>query len=144
MYERLHAIMTTDVVTVSPSDSVLRVHEIIQTQRLHHLPVTDDDGRLVGIITSYDLMQMGVCPEDYVQYQVENVMTTSVAFLNPYDQIGAAAEVFMLHLFHGLPIVDDDHRLVGIVTTHDVLKYCYYRDYPAEKPAKLRAEPVLA
>ena len=131
--ERLHEIMTTNVVTVDPDQTVADVHDIIKHKRYHHIPVVQGR-KLVGIITSYDLMRMEVCPSEYGAHSVRDVMTTHVAYLSPEDQIGAAAEVFMAHLFHGLPICDDEHNLVGIVTTHDVLKYEYYREYPRERP----------
>ena len=60
-------------------------------------------------------------------------MTTKVATLGPTELIGAAAQVFLEHLFHGLPIVDEDHNLVGIVTTHDILKYQFYKAYPEHR-----------
>lgn len=135
MNERLQAIMTKNVVTVAPHQSVADAYQIIKEKRFHHIPVVEGT-KLVGIITSYDLMQMEVCPEEYGSHTISDVMTSQVAYLNPDDLVGAAAEVFMEHLFHGLPICDDDHNLVGIITTHDVLKYNYYRAYPQERPER--------
>ncbi len=138
MNERVHAVMTKNVVTVTADQSVADVYHIIKTKRYHHVPVVEGT-KLVGIITSYDLMKLEICSDDYVQHKVGDVMTTKVAFLNPYDSIGAAAEVFMEHLFHGLPIVDDERNLVGIITTHDVLKYNYYQAYPRHRPDRFAA-----
>ena len=135
MNERIRAIMTRNVVTVAPSQSVADAYLIIKEKRFHHIPVVEGT-KLVGIITSYDLMQMEVCPEEYGAHTIADVMTSQVAYLNPDDLVGAAAEVFMEHLFHGLPICDDDHNLVGIITTHDVLKYNYYKAYPSERPER--------
>ena len=136
MHERLHSIMTRQVLTMHPDQLVSDAYDIIRQKRYHHLPVVNEDNRLVGIITSFDLMRMEVCPEEYAQYKVADVMTRRVAYLSPEDQIGAAAEVFMKHLFHGLPICDENMKLVGIVTTHDILKYNYYKEYPREAPAE--------
>ena len=134
MHERLHSIMTREVLTLKPDMSVTAADALVRNRRYHHLPVVDDAGKLVGIITSFDLLKMGVCPDDYTNYRISDVMTTHVAYLSPDDQIGAAAEVFMEHLFHGLPICNEDMTLVGIVTTHDILKYTYFKAYPAEAP----------
>lgn len=140
MHERLHTIMTRDVLTLKADMLVSAADNLVRNRRYHHLPVVDGEGRLVGIITSFDLLKMGISPDLYTDYRVGDVMTTHVAFLNPEDQIGAAAEVFMEHLFHGLPICDDEMKLVGIVTTHDILKYTYFKAYPAEAPrSKLQA-----
>ena len=132
MHERLHSIMTRDVICLGPADSVAEAYAMIRNRRFHHLPVVDENKKLVGIITSFDLIKMGVSPDQYADYKVGDVMTTHVAYLTPEEQIGAAAEVFMEHLFHGLPICDEEMTLVGIVTTHDILKYTYYKEYPME------------
>jgi CBS domain-containing protein len=57
-------------------------------------------------------------------------MTEKVVTLNPHESVGAAAMIFLKHLFHGLPIVNDEKQLVGIVTTHDILKYEFLKEYP--------------
>ncbi|HHJ50574.1 MAG TPA: CBS domain-containing protein [Phaeodactylibacter sp.] len=129
MNERLSSIMTTDVFTVKPDDTLAHVHDILLNKRFHHLPVVDDNNKLLGIITSYDLMKPGVSPEKFAETPVKEVMTSRVASLRPEELIGGAARVFLENLFHGLPITDDDGKLVGIVTTHDVLKYVYNKEY---------------
>ncbi len=133
MTERIHTIMTKKVLTLTPDHTAADVNKIIKTKRFHHIPIVEGS-KMVGIVTSFDLMRMDVPTEDYANHRIKNFMTTNVAFLNPGDPIGAAAELFMKHLFHGLPICDEDHNLVGIITTHDVLKYTYYKEYPREKP----------
>jgi len=132
MNERLQKIMTRNVVTITPDQTVADAYDIIKHKRYHHIPVVKGK-TLVGIITSFDLMKMEVCPSDYGQHYVKDNMTTHVAYLSPTDPVGAAAEVFMEHLFHGLPICDDEKNLVGIVTTHDLLKYSYFKEYPRER-----------
>ena len=57
-------------------------------------------------------------------------MTKKVVTLGPKELVGAAAMVFLRHLFHGIPIVDDSGKLIGIITTHDLLKYEFQREYP--------------
>ncbi len=129
MNERLSSIMTTDVVSVKPDEKLATIREIFLTKRFHHLPVTDEQGQLVGIVTSYDLMKLDIPLSDYPNVAVKEVMTTKVASLRPEELVGGAARVFLENLFHGLPIVNDEGKLVGIVTTHDVLEYLYRRDY---------------
>ena len=130
MNERISAIMTTTVVKVYPEDSLEVVKELLFVKHFHHLPVVDGNGKLVGIITSWDLIKSNKRFEEYGNFKVSDLMTTKVATLGPNDLIGAAAMVFLKHLFHGLPIIDDEHKLVGIVTTHDILKYEFLKEYP--------------
>lgn len=129
MNERLSTIMTKDVVTVAPDDTLEQVKDMLFVKHFHHLPVVRGK-KLVGIITSWDLIKSGHKFEEYPHLQVKDIMTTKVATLGPNELVGAAAMVFLKHLFHGLPIVDDDGNLVGIVTTHDILKYEFEREYP--------------
>ncbi|MEK7255391.1 MAG: CBS domain-containing protein [Bacteroidota bacterium] len=129
MNERLSSIMTTNVVTVSPEDSLEKVKELLYDKHIHHLPVVHGR-KLVGIVTSWDLMKSEKRFEEYGSMTARDIMTTRVATLRPNELVGAAAMVFLKHLFHGLPIVDDEFNLVGIVTTHDILKYEFQREYP--------------
>ena len=56
-------------------------------------------------------------------------MTKILATVESTDKVGTAAEVFMEHLFHALPVVEEG-KLIGIVTSFDVLRYEYQREYP--------------
>jgi acetoin utilization protein AcuB len=129
MNEPISRIMTREVLTVKPGDDLNVVKDILFSKRIHHLPVVEGK-KMVGIITSYDLVKLGKAHEDYSNIKVETVMTRGVATLGPNEKIGAAAEVFLENLFHGLPIVNERGELVGIVTTHDILKYEFLREYP--------------
>jgi acetoin utilization protein AcuB len=129
MNEPISRIMTREVLTVKPGDDLNVVKNILFSKRIHHLPVLEGK-KMVGIITSFDLVKLGKAHEDYAGITVESVMTRGVATLGPNEKIGAAAEVFLENLFHGLPIVNERGELVGIVTTHDILKYEFLREYP--------------
>jgi CBS domain-containing protein len=130
MNERISSIMTTKVISVKPEDSLEVVKKLLFERHIHHLPVADADNKLVGIITSWDLIKSNKRFEEYGDFKVSDLMTTKVATLSPNDPVGAAAMVFLRHLFHGVPIIDDDRNLVGIVTTHDILKYEFNKEYP--------------
>lgn len=129
MNERIRSIMTTDVMTVHPEDSLEVVKKLLFEKHFHHLPVVDN-GKLVGIITSWDLIKSNKKFEEYGNFKVKELMTKKVATLGPNESLGAAAMIFLKHLFHGLPIIDDERNLVGIITTHDILKYNFLKEYP--------------
>ncbi|MCB0532340.1 MAG: CBS domain-containing protein [Lewinellaceae bacterium] len=129
MNEPLHTIMTANVVTLKPNNTLGDAREIFMTKRIHHIPIIEDK-KLVGLITSWDIFKLGLSAVAYQDMRVSEVMTTHLATLEPEQHIGAAAEVLMEHLFHAVPIVNDKHELVGIVTTYDVLNYEYKKEYP--------------
>ena len=129
MNDKVVTIMVKDVITVTPNDNLQKVKEIFINNRIHHVPVVEEGGKLVGIVTTYDLFKLNVDHRDYPNTRIANVMTKVLAVLEPNDKVGTAAEVFMEHLFHALPVVENG-ILLGIVTSFDVLKYDYNREYP--------------
>ncbi len=134
MNEPISAIMTTKVVTVNPEDKLTVVKDILFNKRFHHIPVVKGPkNKLVGIISSHDIFKLDAKFEDYDKLTVQDVMTKKIATLRPEEKIGAAAQVFLRHLFHGLPIVNDELELLGIITTHDILKYNYDKEYPNDE-----------
>lgn len=129
MNERVHTIMTSKVITLSPSDTLGQAREIFMTKRIHHIPIVEGK-KLVGLITSWDIFKLGLSAVAYQDMRVSEVMSTHLATLDPDQHIGAVAEVLMEHLFHAVPIVNEHHELLGIVTTYDVLRYEYHKEYP--------------
>jgi len=132
MNEPISSIMTKDVITVSPDSTLGEVKKILFSNRIHHLPVVEKN-KLVGIISTYDLVKIEDNFEDVESNSIQNYMTTKIARLEPTDKIGSAAEVFLENMFHGLPIVDANNVLKGIVTTHDVLMFLFDKEYPDHK-----------
>lgn len=129
MNERVHTIMTSKVITLSPSDTLGQAREVFMTKRIHHIPIVEGK-KLVGLITSWDIFKLGLSAVAYQDMRVSEVMSTHLATLDPDQHIGAVAEVLMEHLFHAVPIVNEHHELLGIVTTYDVLRYEYHKEYP--------------
>lgn len=129
MNELLHTRMTTEVITLTPESTLSDAREILLKKRVHHIPVTEGK-KLVGMITSWDIFKLGKSAEEYANIKVSDVMTRKLATLDPDSHLGAAAEVLMTHLFHAIPVVNDEHELEGIITTYDLLKYEFTKEYP--------------
>jgi acetoin utilization protein AcuB len=131
-------IMTTNVITVSPEDTMEKVQKIFRTNNIHHIPVVDGK-KIIGIISKSDYLKLlhGFTlfkthkSEEYNDaimrsLLVKEVMIKQVAVLNPGDSLDMAAGFFRENLFHALPIVDEQTgELVGIVTTYDLLSFAY-------------------
>ncbi|MDX1667419.1 MAG: CBS domain-containing protein [Saprospiraceae bacterium] len=130
-------IMTREVITVSPEDTMDKVRDIFRRHAIHHLPILRD-GRVVGILSKSDYLRLqhGFTlfkthkSEEYNDaimrsLLVGEVMVKQVATLNPEDTIEIALGIFRENLFHALPVVDQSGQLVGIVTTYDLLNYAY-------------------
>ncbi len=130
MNEAVKSIMTTNLITVSPTTDLSTVRQIFMKNKIHHLPVVNEMHQLVGLLTTYDLWKNKIAPDDYAKVLAMDIMTTRIAKINPWDKIGTAAEIFLDNRFHALPVVDEKNYLLGIVTSHDVLKYEYLKAYP--------------
>jgi len=131
MNEPLSSIMTRNVITAHPTNTLRAARDIFMQNKVHHLPIVED-GKLVGILTTYDLFKLVDKSADYDSTRIGDVMTTHVATLEPTDKVGSAAELFLENLFHAVPICKDG-VLQGIVTSFDVIKYEFHKEYPTQK-----------
>ncbi len=124
-------IMTTNLITVHPKDTLLDVKEIFDKHRIHHLPVVEFR-KLVGIISKSDLLlymrkydnipYKDVFEESRLKaYPVGEVMIKGIARLSPEDKIAVALDVFRENILHAIPVVDGE-ELVGLLTTHDIIE----------------------
>lgn len=129
MNESVHTIMTRKLITVEASTLLSAVRGLFMQHRIHHLPVVES-GRLIGILTTYDLWKNEIAPEDYGNTRVDEIMTRAVVKIGPKDKIGTAAELFLDNRFHALPVVDRHGILLGIVTSFDILLYEFKKEYP--------------
>ena len=129
MNDPIRSIMSNKLITVGPKENLRNVRDIFKNNKIHHLPVVEDK-KLVGLITTKDLWKLNRKHDEYSDMIVENVMTVRLACLKPSDKIGSAAELFLENLFHAVPIVDEEKVLVGLITSFDVIKYNFLKEYP--------------
>lgn len=126
--EEVRKIMTTDATTVSPNDDIQSVTKLMTEQKVQQLPVVEN-GKLVGLITSYDLWKFASDPAS-VNEKVEKIMNTNVLVIAPKDKVGTAAELFIDRRFKTLPVVNLDNDFKGVVTAFDVIKHVFKKEYP--------------
>lgn len=128
-------IMSTRLITVLEDDAVSKIHDIFTHNQIHHVLVTDKNEKLTGIVSKQDLMRLAVAmnpdvsekDEKYTHLQAlraSAIMTANPMTLESDDTIGLAADIFLSNKFHALPVVDGE-MLVGIVTTHDLLRFAF-------------------
>ena len=136
-------IMTRGVVTVPPRASILEAMRLMLGQHISGLPVTDDYGRLVGILTEGDLLRRAETgtekdrskwrnflrgPErqaqDYVHSHgrtVDEVMTRTVVTVTETTPLDELVEIMETRHVKRLPVMTDDH-VVGVVSRADLLR----------------------
>lgn len=127
--------MTTRMVTVNPDANAKNIKEIFEKNEFHHLPVVDRGEELVGIISKEDFFKVAYIlslgemggervENGYASLKAKDFMTKYPLVVDPEDTLGLAADIFLANKFHALPIVEDG-RLIGIITTHDLLKSAF-------------------
>jgi IMP dehydrogenase len=130
--------MITEPVTLRPDALVAEALELMARYKISGVPITDADGRLVGILTNRDLR----FESDDAQ-PVSAVMTTRELVTAPTGTtLGEAEAILRRHKIEKLPIVDADGRLAGLITVKDIQKRV---DYPtATKDAQGRLRVAAA
>ncbi len=131
-------LMTTNVVAVDSQDLLTKVETIFTTHDFHHLPVVNEKRVVLGIISKLDFykMQDSFTLFDTIKSRETNrsvfqsimareIMSEPLVTLSPEDTAQKAMGIFRENLFHALPIVDENRKLLGILTTFDLLVYAY-------------------
>ncbi|MGE9295415.1 MAG: magnesium transporter [Puniceicoccales bacterium] len=114
-------IMTTDVATVAPEMTVRQAVDHLHTlhnefEHIYYVYVVDDDGHLLGTVSMRDLVMAKT------EQKIGDIMRTELrGVINVMmDQEQVAWEMAQ-HNYHALPVVDDEHRLLGMVTDDDII-----------------------
>jgi len=133
-------IMTSNVVSISPSAGVRHAVAVMIQNNVSALPVVDDEGRVCGIVSEGDLLaRREIRPGPRAQRSVEvtsdvdldryirgngwsvrDIMSRDVIVASPDSEVSDIAESLEVHRIKRIPIVDDG-RLVGIVSRRDIL-----------------------
>ncbi len=137
--------MTRDVITVRTTTTLPEAHQIMQTEQIRRLPVTDDRGKLVGIITLGDVRGAEASPAtslsiwelNYLlaKLTVAEFMSPGPVTISPETTIGEAARVMLEHKVSGLPVTTPDGALVGIITESDIFSMVVLQEWAKEEVA---------
>lgn len=125
-------IMSTDLITLNHTDDLIRAEELFKLHNIRHIPVVRGE-EIIGMLSHTDLMrvsyaenlqeietEVGVVVNSL--FSIEQVMIKDVVSVTSSATIKEVAEVLATKEFHALPVVNDE-KLVGIVTTTDLIKY---------------------
>lgn len=115
---RVRDIMTRDVATCRPADSIRHAQQIMRDRRVSGVPVVDDR-RLVGIFSVDDLME--TLGANAVDLTIESRMTRSVIVLEEDMPLSFAISYLDKYHFGRFPVLNAHRELVGIVTSRDII-----------------------
>ncbi len=123
--------MTPNPITISPRTTLPEAHQIMKEKRIRRLPVVDENGHLVGIVTLGDIREaspsdatsLSIFELNYLlaRLTVDKIMTRKVITVTPDTPVYEAARLMLEHKIGGLPVVENG-RVVGIITESDIFK----------------------
>ena len=118
---QVHEHMRAAPITISADANLQSALRVLQERAVRRLPVTDDSGRIVGIVTERDLL---LAASHYVAapVEVDSIMRRSVVTVSPDMPLADAAMLMVEHKIGGLPVLDAEQRLVGIITESDIFR----------------------
>lgn len=128
---RVRDVMTRDVVTVNPNDKLLEPDRLMKLEQVRHMPVIDDDGALVGILSQRDFFDSALIrglgygthgQEKLLDtFLVKDAMKTDIVTIAPDGTLAEAAARLLDKKIGCLPVVDGE-ELVGIITESDFVE----------------------
>jgi CBS domain-containing protein len=122
-------IMTRELVTVRPNDSIEEAIQLLLDEEISGLPVVVDDGKLVGIVTEFALLatvyDQHVKNQTVAQHMTRELITVDIA-----DPVSRVADLCIVHRVRRVPVMQDG-RLVGLVARRDVLRELHDAALPA-------------
>lgn len=137
-------IMTADLVTADPDETLEAVKHKLISNHIQHIPVVEGK-KIIGIISKGDIHRM---EHHFTLFQSEKalesnkqifstilaseIMTRSLVTLKDTDPASIAVDLFRENLFHALPVVNAQQDLVGMITPLDLLKYAFDDVRPLE------------
>lgn len=140
-------IMTSNVITIKRNSTIEEIAHILTENNISGVPVVDDEGRVVGIVTGRDLLYKDLEPRfpavleilggfvflsgvrehnkelrKVTAIKAEDIMTSSVITVDGGASVEKAASIMAQKNINRVPVVDNG-KLVGIVSRHDVVRY---------------------
>jgi acetoin utilization protein AcuB len=125
--------MTHKVIHIDPDTGIFKAQELMAENKVRHLPVTEPDGRLIGIVTDRDIRS--ALPYKFFkkspseeekknvsQLKIKDIMTTDVITISPTYTIQDALLMIQDSKVGALPVVDEDGILKGIISVRDLLR----------------------
>ncbi len=111
---RVGEIMTRNVLTARPEQSVLDVVQLLAKNRITGLPVVDDDNKLIGVVSESDII--GKAGDT-----VADIMTNGSWTVTEDTPLGEAAEILLRRRIRRLPVVKGENELIGLVSRGDLI-----------------------
>ncbi len=129
---KIENLMNTDLVTLSMDSPLSKAKELFESNNIHHLIITDDEGLLAGLITDRDLYKhlsptVGTSQETHrdtalMQKKLHQIMARNLITTQVNQTLNEAVVLLYDNHVSCLPVVDKQNKPIGIITWRDLLK----------------------
>lgn len=140
---KIREVMTAAVKTATPDMPLSAVLEILRLNRISGLPVVDGE-ILVGILSLEDIVR--ALQKNELSAPTSKYMTRNVVMIGSYESIVNAMRTFTEKQLGRLPVVDENEKLVGMITKGDITRgilVALQKDYKAEEVRRYRASHLF-
>lgn len=130
-------LMTSEPAALGPEDDLTALYDLLDTKHVRHVPVVDEEGDLVGLVTHRDLLRFALADELGLPLSLQRdmlackrvgeIMTPDPETVDAETDIRIAAQTMFENKYGCLPVVEGS-RLVGILTEADFVRYLAERD----------------
>ena len=124
--------MTKDVLTLTPDRSMMKASKLMKDNSISCLPIVDEDGKLVGIVSDRDIKDASPSKATTLdmhelyyllsEVKIKDIMTKKVITIREDETVEKAATLMLENHFGSLPVVDETGHVAGIMTDTDVFK----------------------
>ncbi len=130
--------MIVDPITMRPKDKISQAVEVMRKYKISGLPITDENNRLVGILTNRDIRF-----ETRLDLPIEAVMTKELVTVPLGTSIEEAQKLFHKHKIEKILMVDENFHLKGLITYKDILKRIQYPNACKDSFGRLRVGAAI-
>jgi CBS domain-containing protein len=127
-------IMTKEVVVATPQTTIEEAIKLLVKYRITGLPVVDGAGKLVGVISEYDIIESliprvtgGNLSEEWLQQPIPCPSDRKVIVIPESASLEKILQRFVKTKNRRLPVVNKSGKLVGVITRRDIIRLLFYR-----------------
>ncbi|MEW9676178.1 CBS domain-containing protein [Lentibacillus sp. L22] len=139
--------MITDVISVTKDQSIKELLELLVKHKIGGVPVVDETNTLQGMITDGDVVRylnprgrtvydmfslVFVTEKEELQHKLDYAIGQAVGdmrrkkdtyYVHPDDDLDSAISILSKHHFKKIPVIDSDHKVVGVISRGDIIRY---------------------
>ncbi|HMP28210.1 MAG TPA: CBS domain-containing protein [Saprospiraceae bacterium] len=134
---KISEVMTRNVISAYENTNLEKIEKVFIENQIHHLPIINEYHKLMGVISYSDLLLIkewgGMTNKSkeirnkilFNSNLAKDIMKPDPITINSQDYVGFAAEIFMNNDLSCLPVIDSDKKVLGIITTYDLIVLAY-------------------